>query len=480
MKHLLILLILASLLLACGGTPPPDKTATMQPSTSEPTNTPTSTPTSTPEPTNTLPSTLTSTPEPINTSKPKVTPTPVPQGLSPHAIAITKNGEFVYVGFDLSEAVLKIRLRDLAIMASADLSEYFPIESENIALDESEAKLFVYSPTWRKLIVLDTQTMSVTQTIEDIGIIGMTRSQYGPFLITLDGGNSVKFVNTETYEVTEFVYPDEFFVKIQESNTSQDLWYVVSGQGPGSSEVNVGIYDHEAKTWIRKIPLPPEARAGSVFDLEVLPNEQKAYIAIFGGWYPENHAYGWLHSVDLVSGEVKVVPIDGGAMCLAASPDSKRLYVGTGWAVPDSNNLLVLDTQSDGIVGQIPLGRTKYNWPFTQMNHMQIDPTNAQILYGTITDANAFIKVDLDSLTLNDVLIFNEETFQPYFFVGQSAQSIGYILIRRSANAFVFDLNKANVIDVIKFPMIRDDAYTYDAAINDSGRMYIAQGETIR
>jgi DNA-binding beta-propeller fold protein YncE len=233
---------------------------------------------------------------------------PEPQGLSPFAIAITNNAEFAYIGFDISDVVFKVRLSNLAIVAEADLSQYFPIESENIALDESEAKLFVYSPTWQKLIVLDTQTMSVTHTIENIGLVGMFRSKYGPTLITWNGGNSVKFVNTETYEVTEFVDPNEFFVKIQESNANQDQWYVVSGKGPGATEVNAGIYDHNTKIWSRKISLPPEARAGSVFDLEVLPNEQKAYVAIFGGWYPDNHAYGWLDSVDLVSGKSRLFP----------------------------------------------------------------------------------------------------------------------------------------------------------------------------
>jgi YVTN family beta-propeller protein len=370
-----------------------------------------------------------------------------------------------------------MRLSDLAIVAEADLSQYFPIESENIALDESEAKLFVYSPTWQKLIVLDTQTMGVTHTIENIGLIGMFRSQYGPFLITWNGGNTVIFINTETYEVTEFTDPGMFFTHIRESQNDEKKWFVVSR--PTSTGYSVGTYDYDTKVWSLEIQLPSNEKGEGIMDFKVLPNEQKAYVAIFGGWYPEYHAYGWLDSVDLVSGEVKVVPIDGGAMGLEASPDSQRLYVGTGWPVPNVNNLLVLDTQSDGIVGQIPLGKNKYNWPFTQMNHLQIDPSNDHILYGTVTDANSLIKVNLDDLTLNDVRVFNQETFQPRFFVRQPAQSIGYILIHQSANAFVFDLDKANVVGVIKFPMIRADAYTYDVAINDSGRMFIAQGETI-
>ena len=222
----------------------------------------------------------------------------------------------------------------------ADLSEYFPIESEDIALDASEEKLFVYTPTWRKLLVLDTQTMSVVHTISDINIVAMTRSQYGPFLITWDSGQIVRFVNTETYEVTEFHDDQIGFTMIQESNYNQGQWYVVSGQPGGFS---VGIYDHEAKAWDYSVSVPFQEGdgPGSIFDFKVLPNERKAYVATLSGWYPEYHAYGWLYSIDLVGGEVKVVPIDGGAMCLEASLDSQWLYVGTGWPIPNANNLLV-------------------------------------------------------------------------------------------------------------------------------------------
>ena len=400
------------------------------------------------------------------------TPTPMPQGFSPFAISITQDGEYAYIGFDLSEVVFKVRLEDLTVEAVADLSEYFPIQCGDIALDSTEEKLFVHSASWRKLLVLDTQTMSVVHTIDDIGANGITRSQYGPLLIIWDGGNTVKFVNTETYEVTEFTDERIGFLEIEESKSDQGQWYVVTQRAEGWI---VGIYDYEAKVWNYSVSIPLQAEGEGPFDFKVLPNEQKAYVATVGGWYPEYHAYGWLYSIDLVGWEVKVVPIDGGAMCLEASPDSRWLYVGTGWPMPsDVNNLLVVDTQSDDIVDQIYLGRT-----YTQMNDLQIDPANPHLLYATCTDANAFIKADLDTLTLTDVIVFNEESFRPHFFAMRPTQATGYILIHQSANAFELDLDKATVEGVVEFPNIRDDAYAYDVAIDDTGRLLIAQGETI-
>ncbi|MFC1552706.1 T9SS type A sorting domain-containing protein [Candidatus Latescibacterota bacterium] len=404
------------------------------------------------------------------------------QGFGPFGIAITKDGQYAYLSFDLSEDVCKVRLEDLTVEATADLSEYFPMESELIALDASEGKLFVYTLTWQKLLVLNTHTMSVIHTIDDIDIIGMIRSQYGPVLITWNGGNTVKFINTETFEVTEFMDSDTFFLKIQESDSIQGLWYVVSAQESGSAEVNVGIYSHESKTWSRNISLPPEAQAGNVFDLKILPNEQKAYVAIFGGWYPEYHAYGWLHSVDLVSEEVKVIPIDGGVMCLEASVESRFLYVGTGWPKPSKtseNNLLVVDTQTDTIVDQIYLNKTKFGWSFTQMNVLQIDPSNPNLLYATCADANAFIKVDLDRLSPVDVVVLNEERYRPHYFTKQTMKTTGFIFVHQSSNAFELDINDATIKGVVELPMIRADAYAYDGAINDAGRMFIAQGEKI-
>lgn len=400
------------------------------------------------------------------------------QGFSPIAIAITENGEYAYLSFDLSEYIFKMRLENLTVEAVADLSDYFPIHCQDIALDASEGKLFVYTPAWRKLIVLDIQDMSVIHTIDNIGgtMQAITQSQYGPRLITWDGGNTVKFVNTETYEVTKFIDDKMFFAMIQESRYDQSQWYVVSQTATG---YDVGIYDYEAKAWNYSVPMHENEPMPCAHGFEVLPNEQKLYLATLGGWYPEYHAYGWLYSVDLVEKKVKVVPIDGGATCLEADPDNQRLYLGTGWPIPNTNNLLIVDTQSDNITGNIYLGQNKYGWPYTQMNDLQIDPAHPHLLYATSSDANAFIKVNLDNLTLIDMLVLNEESYQSHFFIKRPMQATGYVLISKSANALELDLNNATITNVVEFPKIRDDAYWYDIAIDNTGRVFIAQGETV-
>jgi len=403
---------------------------------------------------------------------------PMPQGISPFAIAITKDGKYAYVSFDLAEVVFKVCLANFTVKAMADLANYFPMESEHIALDANEKKLFVHSRTWRKLLVLDTQTMGVIHAIDNISATGMLRSQNGPFLIIWDGGNTVKFVSTETYEVREFRDERIGFLEIQESKHDQGKWYVVTQEGPEGHWV-VGTYDYKAKAWTNKVSFPPQAKGECAFDFKVLPNEQKAYMAIMGGWYLDYHAYGWLYSVDLTGGEVKVIPVDGGALCLEASSDSQRLYVGTNLPKPNVNNLLVVDTQSDTILGPISLGQNKYGWHYTAMNDLQIDSANPNLLYATSCDGNAFIKVNLDSLTLADVLVFNEESFQPSFFVKQPAQSTGYILIHQSAKAFELDLDKAIIRNVVTFSSICADVYSYDAAIDNDGRLLIAHVDSI-
>ena len=403
---------------------------------------------------------------------------PMPQGFSPFAIVITEDGQYAYLSSDFSEVVFKMHLEDFTVEAVAELYEYFPTESKLIALDASEEYFFVPTPIWRKLLVFNTQTMSLVRTIDDIGVIGMIRSRYSPFLITWDGGNAVKFVNTETYEVTESRDDRMKFVKIRESTVDQDKWCVVSG-GP-SEGYSVGIYDHKTKAWSYEVSLPLQREDEAIFALEVLPNEEKAYVATLGGWYPEYHAYGWLYSIDLVGGESpKVIPIDGGALCLEASPDNRRLYVGTGWPVPDVNNILVLDTQSDGIVGQVDLGSNKYGWPHTEMHDLQIDPANSRVLYATIGDATEFVKVDLDSLTVAEEIVFSQASFRPHFFVRKPGQATGYIFIHQSNKAFELDLNKATIEGVVELPLTRDDAYAYSGEIDDAGRLLLVLGEAV-
>lgn len=395
---------------------------------------------------------------------------PTPQAHAPFAIAITKDGKYAYVGFDLAEYVFKIRLADFTIEAAADLSEYFPTENEYMALDASEKKLFLWAKPWRKLLVLDTQNMSVIHVIDNFKSNDMFQSQHGPFILTWDAG-IVKFVNTETYEVTTFAAPIGF-LQIQETKHDPSKLYVV----PASCLLCVSIYDYKAKAFSYNISYPPSG--GSVNDFKVLPNEQKAYLATTSSWYKEGHAYGKVYSFDLIEGKVKAIPVDGGVTNLEVSPDSKWVYIGTAYPeIQTENNLLVVDTQSDTIVGTISLNRTKYNWPYNAINDLQIDPTNPNLLYATSADGNAFIKVNLNNLTLADVLVFNEESFQPRLFVRRPAQATGYILIHKSANAFELDLNSATIKNVVKFPIVRVDVY--EVAINDAGRLFIAQGGNI-
>lgn len=411
-----------------------------------------------------------------NPPKPVEAATQEPQAYAPGPMVVTEDGEHAYIGFDLSEVVFKVRLEDFTTEAVADLSEFFPVETSDIVLDASEEKLFVYTPTWQKLLVLDTQTMSVVHTIDDISIYGIIRSQYGPFLITWDGGNAVRFVNTETYEVTELVDGSIGFLGIQESESDQGLWYVLTAY-PELGGIVI-MYDYETQSWIHSITVPPQAEGENIFDFKVLPNEQKVYMAAFGGWYPDYHAYGWLYSVDLSgTDEVNVVPIDGGALSLETSADSRWVYVGTAWPGPEGDNLLVVDTHSDHIVRSVYLGQTQYGWNYIGTDNLQIDPMNPHILYATSGDANAFISVDLDDLTLAGVRVFNREQLYPSFFFGQRDQSAGYIVTSKSTYGFKFDRDQATIESVVQFPLITESLG--DGAIDDAGRMLIAQGTAI-
>jgi len=402
---------------------------------------------------------------------------PMLQGMGPTTIAATKDGKYAYIGFHLSDVVFKVRLANLAVEAAADLSDYFPLQCYHAVLDASEKKLFVHSASWRRLLVLDTQTMSVVHTIDNIGAQGIIRSQRGPFLIAWDGGNTVKFINTETYEVTEFTDNRIGFIQIEESKSDQDKWYVATQEG---DQWVVGIYDYKAKAWIHTTTVQQGEFSG-IQDLIILPNERKLYAAVWGGCYPENqtHGYGWLFSVDLTGWQVKVIPIDGNEWSLEATPDGRWVYVGADWPKPsNANNIQVVDTQTDAIVGSIDLGKLARP-QFTSVLDLQIDPANPRFLYAVSSDANAFIKVDLDSLTLADALIFNEESLQPSFFAKGPKQATGYVLIQKSAEAFELDLDKATIGNVVTFPAVRADAPTYDVAVNSAGNLLIAQGENV-
>jgi len=402
----------------------------------------------------------------------------IPQGMGPTTIAITEDGEYAYVGFHLSDDVFKVSLEHLTVEAVADLSAYFPLQCYNIALDTSGEKLFVHSRSWQKLLVLDTQTMNVIHTIDDIQAVGITRSQHGPFFIIWDGGNTVKFVNTETYGVTNFTDDSIGFLQIQERKSNQNQWYVVTG---GPEGWIVGLYDHEAKEWNTSISIARHQNEEGITDLKVLTNERKAYVAIWGGNYPESqtHGYGWVYSVDLGEGKVKEIPIDGDAWSLETTPDCQWVYVGADHPKPvNANNIQVVNTQTDTVVDSVDLSEFEQSC-FGEVRDLQIDPANPRFLYAVSNDANALIKVDLDSLTLATTLVFNEERFRPHFFIKRPNEDAGYVLITQSANAFVLNLKTATLEKIPEFPVIREDVYSYDIAINDIGRLLIPQGETV-
>jgi YVTN family beta-propeller protein len=409
------------------------------------------------------------------------TPTPKLQGMGPTSIATTQDGKYAYVGFHLSDTVAKVRLADLTVEAMADLSQYFPLQCYRIALDASEKKLFVISASWRKLFVLDTQTLSVIHIIDDIDSSGMFRSQDGRLIIWGgDSGNTVKFVNTETYAVTEFTDLSIGFMHIQESPSDPSKWYVATQLGPGEPWT-VGLYDPIAKAWIHTVTIPLQGETPGIWDFKVLPDDSKLYAAAVGGWYPQQyHAYGWVYSVDLPSWQVKTIPIDGGAASLETSPDSQWLYVGADGPWPsETNNILVIDTQSDTVLGPIQLGRTKYGWPYGEIRDLQIDLANPDILYAVSNDANAFMKLDLNDLSLAGDTIFNVQDLTPRYFARRPMQSSGYVLMPKSAYGFEFDLESATIRNLVRFPAIRADSGAYDVAITNAGRLFIAQGEQV-
>jgi len=415
---------------------------------------------------------------PTNTTRPRVAPVPRLQGMGPTTIATTADGKYAYVGFHLSDVVFKIRLNDLTIEAAADLSKYFPLQCYRIVLDASEKKLFVHSASWQKLLVLDAGTMTLIHTIDNVGAPvgsgGMIRSQHGPSLVIWEG-NTVKFVNTETYQVTTSGDHPVGFLQIRETKSDLRKWYVATSGGPAAW--TVGIYDYTAKTWVRTVTVPVPREGGWLPDLKVLPDERKLYAAVWGGHYPEAqcHGFGWLISIDLVTWQAKVTPIEGGPLSLETAPDGRRLYVGAEWPSPqNARNIQAVDTQTDTVAGSIELTQLPATtWSFTEVRDLQIDPVDPRFLYAVSNDANAFVRIDLQSLALKDILLFNEETFRPRWFARQPLTASGYILVSEVPYAFELDLENAAIKRVLRLP-----GWPGDVATDRAGRMLIAQGQS--
>lgn len=396
-----------------------------------------------------------------------------PQGLGVWDIEITQDGKYAYLSFDLTEIIVKVGLEDMKVVAVADLSEYFPIRCQHIVLDSSEGKLFAYLSAWDKLIVIDTQTMRVIHTIPNVQIVDMFQSRYGPNIIAWGTGSIVLFINTITYDITEFVDAGMDFTKILEDKNYENLWFVINEQ---PSDYIVVKYDHMTKTRINLATIHKNSDGEYIYDFKLLPNEQKAYVGTLGGHYLEG-AYGWLYSVDLNTGITNDVLIQGGVSSLEVDIDNHRIYVNPYLPPPPPTEkkiyLLVVDTQSDSVIDSIYLAQR----PDTQTNDLQIDPANPHLLYATGGDA--FFKVDINNLTCVDSLIFSDHTLTPHWFTRDPQQSDGYILIEQSSTAFKLDIDNAVIDDVIELPIIRDDAFSYDAVIDNNGRLLIAQGEFI-
>ncbi len=88
------------------------------------------------------------------------------QGFSPYGIALTRDGRYAYLSFDLSAFVFKVRLSDMTVVASADFSRYFPLKCSSIALDAGETKVFLHDRILGRLLVLNAVTL------QEIRVIG--------------------------------------------------------------------------------------------------------------------------------------------------------------------------------------------------------------------------------------------------------------------------------------------------------------------
>ncbi len=394
------------------------------------------------------------------------------QGMGPTCIAVTKDGKHAFIGFHLSDTVFKVHLPDLTVEAVENLSDYFPLQSYRIALDASDRKLFVHVGSWKKLLVLDTQTLSLMHSIEQIACNGMIRTRDGRLLLW--DGNTVRFVNTDTYEVTEFTDLSIGFNQIRESNSYPGKWYVFTQEGPGAPH-KLGLYSPDTKTWLRTLYIPKQ---GDIWDFNVLPDESKLYAANYGGFYPDGNGYGNVYAVDLRRWEQTSIPIDGGPNSVEVSPDSRSVYIGVAYDYRGGKNTIVIDTQTDTVRAAIQLGRTKYNAPFGEIRSLQLDPSDSHFLYGVSNDANAIFRIDLNDSILAGSLVFGREDLRPHFFARHPGKSSGYVLIHKSPNAYELDLDNASVKRMTRLPAIRADAYNYDSAIDDAGKMLICQGES--
>jgi uncharacterized protein (TIGR03437 family) len=402
------------------------------------------------------------------------------QGFSPFGIALTRDGRYAYLSFDLSAIVFKVRLSDMTVVASADFSRYFPTEFGPIVLDAGETKVFLHDHVLGRLLVLNAVTLQEIRVIGGLPASGrLVSSRWGPYLILAVGGR-VRLINTDTLEVS-VLNNSPGFELVCESATDPALWYAVS---TGPEGTVIGTYDYKKALWSPKVTVQPRAGRWGVFDLAVLPDGSKAYMAVLGPWLPGYQAAGWLYAADLRSGSVRELPIDGGAMALAVGKDNSRLYVGAGWPARGANDvpmIHIVDTARDADIGVINVGRQKFGEFCSQINDMQIDPVDGRWLYATNTDGNSLIKIDLATNHLAVNLVLNEASNSPNLLVRQPGTSRAYALLSRTNEALEIDLDRAEVIRTVQFPLLtRTDLLSfYGMAFRDADTLLVPQGKYI-
>jgi len=401
------------------------------------------------------------------------------QGFGPASIATTKDGVFAYLSFSLGETLFKIRLADRSVEAVTDLSQFFPMECLHIALDAQETTLFAAMPAWNKLAVVDARTMRLLRTIDGVDAsAGLFRSRHANRLVAWNGGGHVWFVDTTSFEVTAHVNTAMFFNCITESPSDPGLWYVVFQTSPGYPGGDLGVYRYTTSTLLATVELPKQNGGNGAREIQPLPDESKIYVSDFGGWRAAYDAYGWLHAVDLRVGQSRAIAIPGGPAPLALGRDGRRLYAGVGWPQPDTDLVHVVDTATDEVVSVIKLDRTKYGWAQTQVNDLQIDPTDGNTLYLTNNDGNAFVRVRLDTGAVDAAHVLNREDWQPHTFAPGLAAGTGYVLLTDTASALALDPSTGRVNGVVQLPGIRAGTYQYGMAIESSGDALIAQGNS--
>jgi len=400
----------------------------------------------------------------------------VRQGFSPFGMALTQDGRYAYLSFDLSPFVFKVRLSDMTVVASADFSRYFPLQCSSIALDAAESKVFLYDHTFGRLLVLDAATLQEIQMTGGFPTspAQLVRSRWGPYLVLVCG--RVWLINTDTLALTA-LGNSVGLNSVSESATDSFLWYAVSSVPDGTR--TIGTYDYKKALWSAKATIQPGTSDWGVHDFAVLPDGSKAYLAVLGAWLPNYQATGWLYSVDLRSGAVTRQTVDGGAMSLTLNADGSRLYVGAGWPALVNNSgplILTVDTGTDTIGSTLQVGPQKFGNKCTQTNDLKLDPAG-KVLYATNSDGNSLIKVDLATNQVAAYLVLNDESNSPSSFVREPGTSRGYALLTRTNEALEVDLDSGDVIRTVQFPLTRTDFQSFGAAFRDANSLLVAQGE---